>query len=69
MKKLLMVAVLSTFCSATFAADEWVSLFDGKTFGDWKVNENKDSWKIEDGRVCLQWRSQPPVLHGRHGPL
>lgn len=58
MKKLLMVAVLSTLCSATFAADDWVSLFDGKTFGDWKVNENKDSWKIEDGAfVCNGDRS------------
>jgi hypothetical protein len=29
----------------------WISLFDGKTFDGWKINENKDSWSIEGG--CL----------------
>jgi len=27
----------------------FVQLFDGKSFNGWKINENKDSWKIEDG--------------------
>jgi hypothetical protein len=27
------------------------SLFDGKTFDGWKINESPDSWKIEDGNV------------------
>ena len=27
----------------------FVQLFDGKSFDGWKINENKDSWKIEDG--------------------
>lgn len=29
--------------------DGWVSLNDGKTFDGWKINENEESWKIEDG--------------------
>ena len=47
------------FCSTAHAADDgWVTLFDGKTFEGWKANENKDSWKIEDGAfVCHGPRS------------
>lgn len=37
---------------------EWKTIFDGKTFKGWKANENKDSWKIEDGSfVCEGKRS------------
>jgi len=27
------------------------SLFDGKTFDGWKINESPNSWKIEDGNI------------------
>lgn len=27
----------------------WEKLTDGKGFGDWKINENEESWRIEDG--------------------
>lgn len=34
-------------------AGEWIEMFDGKTMKGWKVNENPDSWKVEDGMlVC-----------------
>jgi hypothetical protein len=29
----------------------WVSLFDGKSLGDWKPNERPDSWKVEGGCI------------------
>jgi hypothetical protein len=36
----------------------FVSLWDGKTFENWKANENKESWKIEEGAlVCKGPRS------------
>jgi len=36
----------------------WKSLMDGKTFKGWKANENKESWKIEEGSfVCHGERS------------
>lgn len=39
-------------------AAEWTSLWDGKTLDGWKINENKESWKIEDGAlVCKGERS------------
>ena len=31
--------------------DGWKSLFDGKTFGDWKPNEHPENWTIEDGAI------------------
>lgn len=36
----------------------WIELFDGKTMKGWKVNENPESWKVEDGAlVCKGERS------------
>lgn len=37
---------------AVRAADEWVSLFDGKSLSGWKPSENKSSWKVKDGCLC-----------------
>ena len=51
------VLTILAFC-ATVSADEWISLWDGKTFDGWKASENTDSWKIEDGAfVCHGPRS------------
>ncbi len=41
----LALALLST----TAYAEEWQTLFDGKTFDGWKASEHKDSWSIKDG--------------------
>ena len=34
-------------------ADEsgWISLFDGKTLDGWKVSENPEQWKVDDGAI------------------
>lgn len=58
----LTLIALMALATATMAAekddDGWVSLFDGKSFKGWKVNENPDTWKIEDGAmVCKGPRS------------
>ena len=38
----------------------WTNMWDGITFDGWKVNENKDTRKIEDGKlVCVCERRQP----------
>ena len=54
-------ALLLAFTAAAFAkkeSDGWVSMFDGKTMDGWKVNENPDTWKVEDGAlVCNDPRS------------
>lgn len=31
----------------------YVSLFDGKTLDGWKVGNNADSWKVEDGHIVV----------------
>ena len=54
MKNLLLLACLSLglsfTASAAESADGFVTIFDGKTFAGWKIaNENKDTWKIEEG--------------------
>ena len=33
--------------------DGWISLFDGKSFNGWKVNENKDTFSIRDGMIVV----------------
>lgn len=35
-------------------ADEFKSLFDGKSMNGWKINENEKSWTIEDGAIVCQ---------------
>ena len=31
--------------------DGWVTIFDGKSLDGWKINESKESWKLEDGAL------------------
>lgn len=33
------------------ADDGWVSLFNGKDLSGWKANENKESFRVEDGKI------------------
>jgi hypothetical protein len=58
--QLFTLAIVVLFASLASAADAdgWKTMFDGKTFDGWKASENKDSWKIEDGKlVCFGPRS------------
>src|SRR5437879_1069447 len=50
MKKL---AILSLLVLAQLSAAEkgWTSLFNGKDFTGWKVNENTDTFSIKDGAI------------------
>jgi hypothetical protein len=34
-------------------AGPWISLFDGKTLGDWKANENEDAFTVVDGSIVV----------------
>jgi hypothetical protein len=38
----------------------FVSMFDGKSFNGWKINESPESWKVEDGAI---------VAHGARSHL
>jgi len=47
---LLCLSIGTTSPSAVAQDDsEWVALTDGKSFEGWKINENPDSWRLEDG--------------------
>ena len=35
------------------SADKWVSLFNGKDLSGWKANENKDCFRVEDGKIIV----------------
>jgi len=52
---LTLTVALTLFAPYAFAADAsddgWKSLFNGKSFGDWKPNERPESWKITDGMI------------------
>lgn len=69
-KMVLLLAALVMSGSVVNANDEgWIQLFDGKTFKGWKANENKESWKIEDGAfVCNGPRSHLFYM-GDHAPF
>lgn len=32
---------------------EWISLWDGETFDNWRVSENPESFTIEDGKIVV----------------
>jgi hypothetical protein len=50
----------SLLAQETAVEKDFVSLFDGKTFKGWKINESPESWKIEDGAI---------VAHGNRSHL
>jgi len=57
------LTLLASAClqfQAVAAEEDFVSLFDGKTFNGWKAaTENADTWKIEDGEFV----ARGPMCH------
>jgi hypothetical protein len=43
----------STAAAGQPLADGWISLFNGKNFDGWKINENPESFKVEDGQIVV----------------
>lgn len=41
----------TTVLTAFKSQDEWQSLFDGKSLGNWKVGENAETFKVENGMI------------------
>lgn len=44
-------ALLLLIASCASAQDGWISLFNGKDFTGWKVNENQSTFSIQDGAI------------------
>jgi len=47
------LALLAAGCASSKKqnADGWISLFDGESFDGWRVNENPQTFKVEDGAI------------------
>lgn len=58
-------ALLAPVSAADPKADEqgYVSLFDGKTLDGWKINENPQSWKVEDGAIVVQGQPRSHLFY------
>ena len=59
MKKLFAFGIL-LFCLTSFSIkskhyqkDKWISLFDGKTLTGWRVGENPETFKVENGSIVV----------------
>lgn len=49
-----MLTALAMMTSATANDEaEWIPLFDGQTLSGWTASENKESCKVEDGKIVL----------------
>lgn len=57
MKKIILLffsfILLSSMAFAQTSNDEWISLFDGESFDDWKAVENPETFSIEDGKIVV----------------
>ncbi len=75
--QILMASVYLLFCSTWVAGQEgtkddeegFVSLWDGTSFDDWKINENKDSWRIEEGVIICHGDRSHMFYIGEHAPF
>ena len=54
MHRLTLIALLLGAAPVAFPQDGWISLFNGKDFTGWKVNENVDTFTIKDGAIVAQ---------------
>ncbi|MEX0660601.1 MAG: DUF1080 domain-containing protein [Balneolaceae bacterium] len=49
----LLSAYMSNEGTAIEDNNEWISIWDGETFENWKASENTESFKIEDGKIVV----------------
>ncbi len=53
--------------SATKQKQKWVSLFDGKTLNGWKVGDNPETFKVEDGAIVANGKVAHLFYDGEEG--
>jgi len=57
MKQLIAICVLVLFASFSNMekqeAQEWISLFDGKSLNNWKASENPSTFKVDSGMIIV----------------
>ncbi|HEV8083552.1 MAG TPA: DUF1080 domain-containing protein [Chitinophagaceae bacterium] len=52
---ILAISFCMIFCGASLKnnADEWISLFDGKSLNGWKVGDHPETFKVENGVIVV----------------
>lgn len=48
--------------------DGWVELYNGKNFDGWKINENPESWSIQDGVIVANGNRSHVYYVGEEQP-
>ncbi|MCB0632914.1 MAG: DUF1080 domain-containing protein [Saprospiraceae bacterium] len=48
---LMAILLLASCATSKNSTSGWVSIFDGKTFNGWKVNEHPETFSIQDGSI------------------
>ncbi|HBE66640.1 MAG TPA: DUF1080 domain-containing protein [Planctomycetaceae bacterium] len=43
--------LVCSIAAVSTAEEKWQSMFNGKDLSGWKINENEDSWRVEDGVI------------------
>lgn len=57
------------WASLAKAEDGWITIFDGKSYEGWKINENEKAWKIEDGAFVANGSRSHLFYLGKHQPM
>lgn len=73
--KLVFVLVLASACATTpppasppvVASGEWTPMFDGTSLAGWRANENKETFKVEDGKLIAHGPRSHLFYVGRDG--
>ncbi len=45
-------------------ADEWISLFDGKSLDNWKVGDNAETFSVKDGMIMVHGKTAHLFYNG-----
>jgi len=69
MRSLFACLLFVAAASAASAEEGWVTLFDGKSLDGWKINENPDTWKLEDGVLTCHGERSHIFYIGPQGPF
>ena len=57
------VLVVIAFCNGTSFADEWTTLFDGKSLNGWKASRDNTQFTLSDGVIVGTSSAQTQFLH------
>jgi hypothetical protein len=54
MSRILCCLILAAALPLAAADPGWISLFNGKDFSGWKVNENEQTFSVQDGAIVAK---------------